>query len=196
MNAVLNETLNQLQNAETVNRPIAGFTGELDALRKTTGMAEWRDWITSDVRRHQLYPILLEDPMVRHSAVRPRGYPGDAELIDYIYGSGNVQPKIDGASELGRRLYQFDRTTPPPSAVRHRLEMAAAETDRLALTGMRPHILSIACGHLREAQSLKSLQNGTLGRFVGVDQDPLSLELVRREWGHCAWKPASATPAC
>jgi len=183
--AVLNETLNQLQNAETVNRPIAGFSGELDALRKTTGMAEWRDWITSDVRRHQLYPILLEDPMVRHSAVRPRGYPGDAELIDYIYGSGNVQPKINSASELGRRLYQYDRMTPPSSAVRNRREMAAAEIDRMAFTGMRPHILSIACGHLREAQSLESLRNGTLGRFVGLDQDPLSLELLRREWGHC-----------
>jgi extracellular factor (EF) 3-hydroxypalmitic acid methyl ester biosynthesis protein len=184
MNALLNETFHQLRNAETVEAPVAGLISSMYAYRKEAGEAEWRDCIESGIRRHQVYPLLLEDPFVGHAAVRPRGYPGDAELIDYIYGSANVRPMIDGASALGRRLYAFDRDTPAPAAVRNRLQMAAAEVDRMAVTGMRPHVLSIACGHLREAGLLESLRNGTLGRFVGVDQDPLSLELVRREWGH------------
>jgi SAM-dependent methyltransferase len=184
MNALLDTTWNQLQSNEVVDAPVAGLISNLSSYRKTVGETEWRNWIESDIRRHQVYSLLLEDPFVRHAAVRPRGYPGDAELLDYIYGCGNVRPMIDGASSLGRRLYVHNRETPAPAAVRNRLRMAAEEVDRLASTGMRPHVLSIACGHLREAALLESLRNGTLGRFVGADQDPLSLELVRREWSH------------
>ena len=184
MNNLLDEALRQLHNAETVETPVAGLISDLHSRRKTSGGADWRDFVESGIRRHEVYPLLLEDPFVRHAAIRPRGYPGDAELLDYIYGSGNVRPMIDGASQLGQRLYAYDRDTPAPAAVRNRLRMAAEEVDRMASTGAQPHVLSIACGHLREAQLLKSLRNGTLGRFVGADQDPLSVELVRHEWGH------------
>ncbi|PWU11015.1 MAG: hypothetical protein C5B51_03495 [Terriglobia bacterium] len=184
MNAQLDAAWNQLRKAEDVETPVCELISNLHSFRTMAAAPEWRNWCESGIRRHPVYPLLLEDPFVRHSAVRPRGYPGDAELLDYIYGSINVRPMIDGASELGRHLYAFDRDTPAPSAVRNRLRMAAAEVDRMAGTGMRPHVLSVACGHLREAGMLESLRNGTLGRFVGADQDPLSLELVRREWSH------------
>jgi SAM-dependent methyltransferase len=178
----LDETLQQLQGSEAVDVPLDRLIEQLHFSRKDAGERVWRDWIDSDMRRHQLYPVLLEDPFVRHSAVRPRGYPGDAELLDYIYGSRNVRPMIEAASPVGRRLCAYDIATPAPAAVRHRLQLAAMEIDRLASSGSRPHILSIACGHLREAQYLESLRTGTLGRFVGLDQDPLSLALIRREW--------------
>ena len=98
--------------------------------------------------------------------MRQRGYPGDAELLDYIYGSPNVRPMVEGSTVRGRRIYEFNRTAPAAAAVRHRLGMAASEVDRLARTGMRPHVLSIACGHLREADRLEALAAGTLGRLV------------------------------
>src|ERR1700690_218667 len=151
MNALLDETWHRLCNTEVVDAPVAGLISDLCSRRKNARPAEWRTWVEADVRRHPVYPLLLEDPFVRHAAVRPRGYPGDAELLDYIYGSGNVRPRIDGASTLGRRLYAYDRDTPAPAAVRNRLQMAAAEVDRMASAGTRPHVLSIACGHLREA---------------------------------------------
>jgi extracellular factor (EF) 3-hydroxypalmitic acid methyl ester biosynthesis protein len=184
MKGLLDQALHDLRCTETVDQPMSRLFADLYSRRKNSDGPGWRNWIESDLRHHQLYRLLLEDPFVRHSAIRPRGYPGDAELLDYIYGSQNVRPMIDGASALGRCLFEYDFVTPPPSAVRNRLRLAATEIDRMASSGSRPHVLSIACGHLREAQYLESLPNQTLGRFVGADQDPLSLALIRREWEH------------
>jgi SAM-dependent methyltransferase len=42
-------------------------------------------------------------------------------------------------------------------------------------------ILTIACGHLREAESSKALAQGRLKRWVGLDQDPVSVATVNRD---------------
>jgi len=182
MHARFNEALRELHTPGGVNRTLGSLSGEFDALRSSLGPGEWRRWIDRELRPHPLYPVLLEDPFVRHSATRPRGYPGDAELLDFIYGSSNVQPKVDGSTPLGKRLYGYSYQTAAPVAVRHRRALAALEIDRMAAGGGRPHVLSVACGHLREAASLRSLRAGQLGRFLALDQDRLSLDLVRREW--------------
>jgi hypothetical protein len=41
--------------------------------------------------------------------------------------------------------------------------------------------LSIACGHLREAQLSQAVQNKAISQFIALDQDPLSLELIKTE---------------
>ena len=184
MRGLLDRTLAELNSAARVDHSMGTLVGELHSLRAAMPSHAWREWAELQVRGHAIYPVLLEDPFVRHSAERPRGYPGDAELLDYIYESGNIRPVVESASDLGRRLYDYTHTAPAPAAVRQRLDLAIAEIDRLAREGGHPHILSVACGHLREAPALECLRAGTLGRFVALDLDPLSLELVRREWGH------------
>src|SRR5262249_13644268 len=44
-----------------------------------------------------------------------------------------------------------------------------------------PRILSVACGHLREAQLSKAVKNGRVGAYVGLDQDEDSLAVVQAE---------------
>jgi SAM-dependent methyltransferase len=183
MNTLFNETFDQLQREENVGAPVATLISALYQQRRTSPAGEWRELAQKEFRNHRVYPVLLEDPFVHHSAMRPRGYPGDAELLDYIYGCDNVRPMIERASDRGRRLHEFDRSTPAPAAVRNRSQMAAAEVERMACSGMQPHVLSIACGHLREAHHLPSLSAGALGRYVGLDQDSQSLDFVRNAWG-------------
>jgi extracellular factor (EF) 3-hydroxypalmitic acid methyl ester biosynthesis protein len=183
MTAVLDFAQEALRDSARVAEAVTTLATSLDARRASLETAEWRQWIESTARPHPVSSTLREDPFVRHSATRPRGYPGDAELLDFIYRSDNVQPRIAAASPLGRKLYQYTSATPAPEAVRLRSALAAAEVDRAAAQVSRPHVLSVACGHLREARLAQSVAAGTLGRFVGVDQDPRSLELVRQEYG-------------
>ncbi len=184
MRELLDESADQLRRG-CVDEALGALAGALETQRASLAPDDWKRWIQQEIREHPIYPILLEDPFVRHSATRPRGYPGDAELLDYIYGDASVQPQVNGTTPLGRRLLDYSTATPAPAAVRHRLALTVSEIDRLSGGGDGPHVLSIACGHLREASRLRSLRTGRLARFVALDQDTRSLDLVRRQWsGH------------
>ena len=139
----------------------------LGYLRKSD--TEWPGAI-SDLRKHPLFEIILRDPYTAHSYARPRGYPGDAELIDMIY---NQHPGGD-VDLLGREL--FDRTTAVSAteAVRQRLSMAREILQSAVADGKS--ICSLACGYLREAEPLAGQD---LGRFTAVDLDRRSLDIVR-----------------
>ena len=82
MTALLDETMRGLQKGETVDVPMHQLIEDLYLSRKKNSESDWRNWIAGDFRSHQVYPLLLEDPFVHHSTVRPRGYPGDAELLE------------------------------------------------------------------------------------------------------------------
>ena len=59
----------------------------------------------------------------------------------------------------------------------------AAVIDQTCATVERPDILSVACGHLREAALCRGVKGGLAGRFVALDQDELSLDVVDRDLG-------------
>ena len=58
------------------------------------------------------------------------------------------------------------------------------ETARRKVEGAE--ILSFAAGHLREAERSKALADGTIARWVAVDQDPLSIAEIRDSFGGTA----------
>src|SRR5262245_15625762 len=120
MAALLNESLDRLRNGHAVEATIDELISDFRSRRMALTREEWQNWIAAEVRPHPLLGALYEDPFVRHSATRPRGYPGDAELLDYIYGNESVRPMIRKASELGRRLYAYSFASQAPLAVRNR----------------------------------------------------------------------------
>jgi SAM-dependent methyltransferase len=67
--------------------------------------------------------------------------------------------------------------------------MSAEEADRIAKSGRRPRVMSIACGHLREAGMMDCIRNREFDRFLALDQDEVSLELVRRYWSDTGVEP-------
>lgn len=124
--------------------------------------------------QHPLHKVLLEDPFCARSVERPRGYPGDAGLIDIIY--DKVAPA--SVSSRGRQLFDITVHFQAPEGVRQR--RINAEQVVTAAWRARKQTLVLACGHFREGDALigKDVSNITL-----VDQDAMSLDVVRAHHG-------------
>src|SRR5262249_1235250 len=115
-----------------------------------------------------------------HAFMKPRGYPGDAELLDLIYGD---TPFTGEMTRLGALIHGVAPSQQSCRSVRERREILAKLIDRTAAEHRLPRILSLACGHLREAQRSDAVKNGAVGEIVAVDQDALSLSVARESNG-------------
>ena len=143
----------------------------------------WEEFSRKTVLKHSLIDIIHQCPFTYHSFSKPRGYAGDAELLDFIYGKNQLSNRL---TPMGRKIFEYFVTTPAPESVRARRDLLAEIIDRLA-SSVANHplqILSVACGHLREAHLSEAVQAKQINRFFALDKDPLSLELIDRELGN------------
>src|SRR5699024_2912160 len=82
---------------------------------------------------------------------------------------------------LGREIYAYTSEAPSSVAGRERRDILAATVDEAANRVEGAEILSIACGHLREAELSTALAEGRLQRWIGLDQDPMSVGTIKRD---------------
>jgi extracellular factor (EF) 3-hydroxypalmitic acid methyl ester biosynthesis protein len=130
---------------------------------------------TQNLRSHRLFDLLRTDPYTDHSMRRPRGYPGDAVLIDMIYSrEPGSQP-----TEFGRSLFDRTMACGASEAVRQRLEFARGWLRDAADEGKT--VCSLAGGHMREADVLDDMARS---HVTVVDQDEESLNLVSTTYGN------------
>jgi extracellular factor (EF) 3-hydroxypalmitic acid methyl ester biosynthesis protein len=174
-----------LCSSENVHPTIDELFTELNNIRLSVSTEDWRSYAGSTFREHRLHGMLLEDPFSRRAFEKPRGYAGDAETIDYIYAGEDSAclPDTRLLSPLGRRLYfEWMLDIDTCRAVRTRRAIIRTRLELLARERERPHVLSVACGHLREAVRCEAVGDRALGRFVALDQDPASLALVKADY--------------
>lgn len=161
---------------------IAAMADGRDVLLKAradTGPLRWRE-VVDIVRQHELASYIHLCPLTRRSFSRPRGYPGDAPLLDQIYGVSEAGPWPHPATIAGQVSF-FVVHSSACRAVRQRREILAKEID--AICAEKPGeatILSVACGHLREISLSRAAASGKVGKFIALDQDVESLKEVRR----------------
>jgi hypothetical protein len=127
---------------------------------------------TEEVRRHSIFAQLLADPMTRQAFTKPRGYPGDADLIDFIYGSEVSGAGLNAASPAGRAVYAYNVETIASQGVRNRRDYIAKVIDEIAERKPKTEVLSVACGYLRELKQCSPTSLRAISRFVGLDHDP------------------------
>lgn len=170
-----------------IDRALAG----LDPLKASVAPEAWRAFCRAHVHGHPAHALLLRDPYTRRAYTKPRGYAGDAVMLDYVYGCG-APPDLGDPVAAG--VFAFTTGTTPAQAVRHRRSRLADTVDALADERGRPvHVLSVAAGHLREVESSAAAAAGQVGRYVALDQDAESLAEVAARYGRLGVEVAHGT---
>ncbi len=157
---------------------IAELIDFLGVMRDSFRDGTWREAVVPAARGHGVAALVHEDPFTRHSFARPRGYPGDAGLLDFVYRHPAARAAEEAATAGGRAVMAHTVNVTACEAVRQRREILAGRIDEAARRRPGAEVLAIACGHLREAESSLALREGRIGRLVATDQDPVSLGTV------------------
>jgi hypothetical protein len=169
----------KLKQAREVHDALDQLFNGLHEIKHSSSAAEW-EVIAGDCRRHRLTEFLHQDPFTARAFRKPRGYAGDAVMMDFAYEWGKPERDLKEVSPLGRRICYFMGGIPSARAVRAQRDLLSDLIDEAAAKVPAPHILSIACGHLREASLSRAVRQGRVGRFVALDQDRESLAVVER----------------
>lgn len=141
---------------------------------------------------HPVCRLLHQDPFTYRAFSKPRGYAGDAVMMDYIYGLGEAREAAREATPLGRAILQYMDTRPSARGVRYRRQLIAELIDRVAVRGGR-RVLAIAAGHFREVELSAAVQTGKLEEFAAFDQDEASLAVVGRDYGCLGIRPMNGS---
>lgn len=183
---VLSIAQQQFQNGTATAQIIARTAQSLHDIRMKYAPAIWQQLI-GEAQAHPVADYFLQDPFTRWSATKPRGYSGDAQLLDFIYGHPSVADEIANSTKLGLELYDYTKDASSSVAVRERRDILTQHVDEIAGSrGPGAEILTIAAGHLREANKSQALAEGRLKRWVALDQDPLSVGSIARDFAGTA----------
>lgn len=154
-------------------------------LRAGNHVPTWEKMVRQQIAPHPAIASIRQCPLTARCALKPRGYSGDAVMIDYIYGTGTVAAMPD--SIAAKSLFSYTLSSPPSRAVRYRRNRLAdlidtCATERIHRNQRGLRILSVAAGHGRELELSAAFRSGLISEFVAVDQDAASLEELKRTY--------------
>lgn len=159
--------------------PLPGFFDALARIRDQ-GTDDWKHAVEL-CRSHPVFRSFQEDPLTSRSMRRPRGYQGDADTLDLIY---SRDPRRLGPCEVSASgLSTFEQIVDGDAAraVRMRKRTLAALLDETCLRRPDARVLSVACGHLREAEEAECVRPRFFERFVALDHDPITIGRLHDE---------------
>jgi hypothetical protein len=109
-------------------------------------------------------------------------------MLDMIYDAEEFDVPC---STVGKAVFRYTAGSGrSPQAVRHRRALIAKLVDKTSdRAKLRPRILSIASGHLREAELSTAFQGGCIQEWVAVDQDEASLNECERRYRGSVIRP-------
>ena len=149
------------------------YCRELDASLRMATTQEWQALKEFSLRHLDAY--LMEAPVLNRARFKPLGYPGDFEVMKYIY-----YKHFEGESLFARAIHLASVMTPVSLAVRNRKEVIKQRLREsvLSWTGARPiRIVSVGCGPALDVyEMLEELEESPCDmEIVLFDQDKLAL---------------------
>ncbi len=178
-------TLDDLQQAASNGLVAAAMSSLIDRTDewRRQAPAAWRQLIADVVSRHPLWRLAEACPMTERARNKPRGYAGDAVMMDLIYDSERVaSEQLSGTTKT---IFKTVTDFPTCASVEVRRRVIAGRIDALAqarrAAGQPPlRLLSLACGHARELDLAQALRDGGLAQAVMCDQDGESLAQIQQ----------------
>lgn len=159
-----------------VSAGLSHLVAFLAQTRRRLSRIDWTSFVSTVVMPHPIREVVHAEPYTRRAFQKPRGYAGDAVMMDYLYGYRDDE--IDGLPDLERRLCRHSTRTSAGEAVRFRLRLLAdmidAEVDHC---GRAIDVVALAAGHVREADLSRAVRSGD-ARITAIDQDDESLAFV------------------
>lgn len=148
----------------------------LDAACRGASPEEWSSM--KALSQRLLHDRMMRAPFLHRCRVKPLGYPGDFEVMRFIY-----ERQFEGVTLFGKALHQAVVHTRGATAVRTRKDLLKARLrervdGEAAKERSRPlRIASIAAGPAQEIYEFFSEREGALPpmELVLFDQDPLAL---------------------
>lgn len=179
-----NEIIHPETTLETgkVNQSLCALFEVLHEARNIMEPEQWSAFSSYARTEQPLCDEIHQDPMTRRAFDKPRGYAGDAVMMDYLYGIHSADRLAADTSPLGQEIYRYIQSRPAGQAVRFRREHLAQRIDEIAAGRSGISVLAIAAGHLREAELSAALASGAIERFVALDADPDSLREVEANY--------------
>ena len=181
LNAVVSNLRSSAIETQEVHASVHRLCIECKKLRDQLTPDAWVSCV-KQIRESDLMSLVHQDPFTSRAFNKPRGYAGDAVMMDYIYGlDEGWQPPA--TSLLGQGIFQYTISASASAGVRARREHLAEKLDEIARSNALPEVMAVASGHLREASMSSAVRRRKFGRFVALDADAESLLEVERSFG-------------
>jgi extracellular factor (EF) 3-hydroxypalmitic acid methyl ester biosynthesis protein len=151
--------------------------GDLDGFRRRIG-DEWKDVVIPYLRDRSFFSIAQQDPFSNRSTSKPRGYAGDAVLVDFLYRSNDIGETVTRHTGAGQAIHNFWMDSPAARAVRKRRDYFTAQVIRAVNGNSKAKILVLASGHFREGEIPVSSGCCDDAAIFCLDQDVKSCDFV------------------
>jgi extracellular factor (EF) 3-hydroxypalmitic acid methyl ester biosynthesis protein len=129
--------------------------------------------------RRMLWEFLLTSEIHRRTNLKPRGYAGDAEMMELLY-----ENRWAGRTVFSKLLHKHAVEQPAAQAVRNRRQLICRQlTERFSQPGEGAapvRALSVACGPAWELRDLfQHPEDADRLHLTLLDQDPVALDCAR-----------------
>lgn len=173
---LMSSTITDILSRQTfVQQVLTHLCTSLNDARMALDSSQWVT-LLEQLHEHPLKQLLLKDPFTKRVHDKPRGFAGDAKMLDYLY----FCVEDVTLDPIGADVQLFLCGSPAGFAVRERATIIGEVMD-----GMLQHrgtrrlrVLSVACGHARELFLSKSFLQDRIS-FTGLDVDLKSLQTLR-----------------
>ena len=128
-------------------------------------------------KSHPLAKLVLEDPYSRRAHDKPRGYAGDAVMLDYIY-----RPQPIAASSIGLAMHRATTGLSNAKSILWRRDYLASKITAAMRRTSPARVLAVASGHMRELDVIKTPSKQDALEICAVDLDDLSLQECCRSY--------------